>query len=73
MSWNHFTRADFMYSSSLKELYLNHNKIAHLNIGKNYPSLRILSIIGNELEILDFTKLDLPCLEILHTCMVTNY
>jgi Leucine-rich repeat (LRR) protein len=73
MNCNRFTRADFMHAHSLKELYLNHNKIVHLHIGRNYPSLGKLSLIGNQLEILDFTKLDLPCLEILDLCKLTDY
>jgi Leucine-rich repeat (LRR) protein len=73
MNWNHFTTTDFMHAHSLKELYLNHNKIAYLHIGRNYPSLAKLSLIGNELEILDFNKLDLPCLEILDLCTLTHY
>jgi Leucine-rich repeat (LRR) protein len=65
MNWNNFTRADFISSKSLKELWLNHNKIRSLQINSSYPSLTRLMLIDNQLEVLDFTMLNLPCLDIL--------
>jgi hypothetical protein len=41
-SQNHFTRLDFFRSKSLQKLCLNHNEIAQIIIGNNYPNLQIL-------------------------------
>jgi Leucine-rich repeat (LRR) protein len=65
MNWNNFTRADFISSKSLIELELCHNKIRSLQINSSYPSLTRLVLIDNQLEVLDFTMLNLPSLDIL--------
>jgi Leucine-rich repeat (LRR) protein len=70
MGYNKFTRADFMWSPSLKELDLRHNQIKELCILNNYPSLVKLVLIGNQLETLDFNKLQLPVLELLNIGML---
>lgn len=66
VSGNNFTRINLFRSRSLERLFINHNKIESLAADGNYPALLELSLIGNGLEVIDFTVLALPKLEILN-------
>lgn len=59
---NNFTRIDFLRSKSLLVLKMNLNKIHRIDVKDNYPNLRELYLIKNNIEVLDLTAADLPSL-----------
>lgn len=60
-SGNQFTRVDFLPSTSLAMLNLEYNFIRQLSVPTGfYAMLKELNVASNQIEVLDFTILNLP-------------